>query len=101
MNNKEHQAETEVQQSKNAELLPSAPLLANPMLCAVLVKDVEQTKNMFPWTGKNPEWLKYYLLLIKTRRKSKHYIVKGLSFVGKFRVDGFDKFKVIGYRELS
>ena len=36
MNNKELQAETEVQQSKNAELLPSAPLVANPVLPAVL-----------------------------------------------------------------
>ena len=32
MNNKELQAETEVQESKNAELLPSAPLVANPLL---------------------------------------------------------------------
>lgn len=35
MNNKELQAETVVQQSKIAELLPSAPLVANPMLYAV------------------------------------------------------------------
>ena len=35
MNNKELQAETEAQQSKNAELLPSAPLVANPLLPAV------------------------------------------------------------------
>ena len=34
MNNKEQKAETEAQQSKNAELLPSAPLVANPMLPA-------------------------------------------------------------------
>ena len=34
MNNKELQAETEVHQSENAELLPSAPLAANPMLYA-------------------------------------------------------------------
>ena len=65
------------------------------------VKDVETVKHLFPWQSKRPEWLKYYLLLIKTRRRNRHYIVKGLSFVGKFRVDGFDKFKVIGYRELS
>ena len=35
MNNKELQAETKAQQSKTAELLPSAPLVANPMLPAV------------------------------------------------------------------
>lgn len=35
MNNKELQAETEAQQSKNAEPLPSAPLVANPMLVVV------------------------------------------------------------------
>lgn len=35
MNNKELQAETEAQQSKNAELLPSAPLVASPLLPAV------------------------------------------------------------------
>lgn len=38
MNNKELQAETEAQQSKNAELLPSAPLVANPLLYAVLLE---------------------------------------------------------------
>ena len=36
MNNKELKAETEAQQSKNAELLTSSPLVANPMLAAVL-----------------------------------------------------------------
>ena len=36
MNNKELKAKTEAQQSKNAELLPSAPLVANPMLATVL-----------------------------------------------------------------
>ena len=35
MNNKELKAETEAQQSKIDELLPSAPLVANPMLPAV------------------------------------------------------------------
>ena len=49
MNNKELQAETEAQQSKNAELLLSSPLLANPMLGAVLSrqekrKDFEKAK---------------------------------------------------------
>ena len=33
MNNKELKAETEAQQSGDAALLPSAPLVANPMLC--------------------------------------------------------------------
>ena len=37
MNSKELQAETEAQHSKNADLLPSAPLVANPMLAAVYV----------------------------------------------------------------
>ena len=36
MNNKELKAETEVQQSDAAELLPSAPLVANPMLGEVI-----------------------------------------------------------------
>ena len=36
MNNKELQAETKAQQSETAKLLPSAPLVANPMLAAVL-----------------------------------------------------------------
>ena len=42
MNNKELKAETEAQQSENAALLPSAPLVANPMLAAVVcqLKDV-------------------------------------------------------------
>ena len=39
MNNKEFQAETEAQQSKTDELLPSAPLEANPLLCAVTSYD--------------------------------------------------------------
>lgn len=38
MNNKELQAETEAQQSKNAALLPSAPLVANPLLCAGILE---------------------------------------------------------------
>ena len=37
MNNKELQAETEAQQSKSAEILPSAPLVANPMLGDVIL----------------------------------------------------------------
>ena len=37
MNNKELQSETEVQQSKTAELLPSAPLMENTMLAGVKV----------------------------------------------------------------
>ena len=35
MNNKELKAETEAQQSNTAELLPSAPLVANQMLAEV------------------------------------------------------------------
>ena len=46
MNNKELKAETEVQQIKNAELLPSAPLVANPMLNAVAVK-LSKTQKEF------------------------------------------------------
>lgn len=66
------------------------------------VKDADTIKKMFPWQfQRNPQWLKEYLLLIKTRRRNKHYIVKGLSFVTKFSVKGFSKFKVIGWRELS
>lgn len=44
MNNKELQAETEAQQSKNAELLPSPPLVANPMLA---VRAVNYSKITF------------------------------------------------------
>ena len=36
MNNNELKAETEAQQSENADLLPSAPLAANPVLAAGL-----------------------------------------------------------------
>ena len=38
MNNKELKAETEAQQSDAADLLPSAPLAANPMLGNVLIR---------------------------------------------------------------
>lgn len=37
MNNEELKAETEAQQRDDAELLPSAPLVANPMLAAAVV----------------------------------------------------------------
>ena len=35
MNNKEFKAETAAQQSKNADLLPSALLAAKPTVCAL------------------------------------------------------------------
>ena len=44
MNNKELQDETEAQQSETAELLPSAPLVANPLLAAVDIKISELLK---------------------------------------------------------
>ena len=65
------------------------------------VKDVDGIRHLFPWQFRQPQWFKEYLLLIKTRRGNKHYVVKGLSFVGKFSVKGFSKFKVIGWRDLS
>jgi hypothetical protein len=65
------------------------------------VKDIDGIRHLFPWQSRQPQWLKEYLLLIKTRRGNKHYVVKGLSFGAKFSVKGFSKFKVIGWRELS
>lgn len=60
-----------------------------------------EIKSQFPYKSNNPEWLKEYLLLIKTRRRNKYFIVIGLSFIGSFKVKGFSKFKVIGWRELN
>lgn len=65
----------------------------------ILVENIEAVKAQFPLPMKRPEWLKHYLLLIKTKRGGKYYIVEGLSYEGMFRVRGFDKFKVIGYCE--
>lgn len=69
-------------------------------ICRFFAKDVSEIKKIFPWQSRQPRWLKEYLLLIKTRRGNKYYAVKGLSFVGRFSVKGFSKFKVIGWREL-
>ena len=41
MNNKELKAEPKAQQSKTAELLPSAPLVANPLLAAANYEEVK------------------------------------------------------------
>ena len=73
-----------------------------PMHCCVpfFVKDIDGIRHLFPWQSRQPQWLKEYLLLIKTRRGNKHYVVKGLSFGANFSVKGFSKFKVIGWREL-
>ena len=48
MNNNELQAETEAQQSKNAELLPSALLVANPMLAAAVKLENEIISEYYP-----------------------------------------------------
>ena len=57
MNNKELQAETEAQQSENAALLPSAPLVANPMLNegsfsvhAYSIVDMEDAHKWVHWS---------------------------------------------------
>ena len=73
------------------------------MQCYVpfFVKDIDGIRHLFPWQSRQPQWFKEYLLLIKTRRGNKHYVVKGLSFGAKFSVKGFSKFKVIGWRDLS
>jgi hypothetical protein len=49
MNNKELQAETEAQQSKTDELLPSAPLVASPLLAAVFLGIWEGFKTFLAW----------------------------------------------------
>ena len=64
MMNNELQAETEAQQSTTAELLPSAPLAANPMLAAALSVKMQKVlvtyfnsynkANLFcQWVAKN------------------------------------------------
>ena len=64
------------------------------------VRDIDSIRHLFPWQPQHPQWLKEYLLLIKTRRGNKYYVVKGLSFGAKFSVKGFSKFKVVGWRNL-
>ena len=87
--------------STNIELTPSDGMTQIPCYVPFFVKDIDIIKHLFLCQSRQPQWLKEYLLLIKTRRGNKHYVVKGLSFVGKFSVKGFSKFKVLGWRELS
>lgn len=73
------------------------------MQCHVpfFVKNIDSVRYLFPWQSRQPQWLKEYLLLIKTRRGNKYYVVKGISLGANFSVKGFSKFKVIGWRDLS
>ena len=38
------------------------------------------------------------IILIRTRRRNKYYIVKGFNIFSVFYVSGFKKFKVIGWK---
>ena len=88
-----------INRSTKLNITTEPPLLGRCCYKPFLVKNINEIMRSFPWQARQPEWFKEYLLLIKTRRKNKYYIVKGLSFVGKFKVNGFDKFKVIGWRD--
>ena len=67
----------------------------------VSIINIETAKTLFKYQSKLPFLLNEYFLLIKTRRSKKYFIVIGISFINRFYVKGFHKFKVLGYLNMS
>jgi len=60
--------------------------------------DYNKAKEEFPERFDIPKWLRWYNVLIKTRRRNKYFITKGLSFCGTWRIPGFTKAKILGFK---